>query len=132
MNRKILFLLLLAGLFCCLPLIAQESESTESKSDIDVYVLRTGMRLSMLKVNDYSYFSLYGDAEARVLEITPIDEKVCKMVVAVPWNRAGSFLNYVIYLNSGDMIQMLQGSTVAIGLVGAFEYNKVPFLGIAK
>lgn len=66
---------------------ADESKS----SDLDVYVLRTGMDLSLLKINDDTYFSFYGDTRATVLEITPMEESVCKMVIAVPWNRAGSF-----------------------------------------
>lgn len=108
------------------------SADENKSSDVDVYVLRTGMDLSLLKINDDTYFSFYGDIRATVLEITPMKESVCKMVIAVPWNRAGSFQNYVIYLKTGDVIQMYTGSQVALGLVGAFEYNKVPFVGITN
>lgn len=88
--------------------------------------------MKYLKVNDTDYFNFYQDVSATVLEILPIDENTCKVVIAVPWNRAGSFLNYVIYLKKGDLLQTRTSIQVAVGLVGDFQYNYLPFLGIAK
>ena len=79
------------------------------------------------------YFNFYADdVKATILEIVPVDEKTCKVTIAVPWNRAGSFQNYVIYLKTGDLLQTRTGSQIAVGLVGNCKYNELSFVGIAK
>ncbi len=108
------------------------SESNTKDGDIDSYVISVGFNINLLKINETQYFSFYTDVSATILEILPIDENTCKMVVAVPWNRAGSFQNYVIYLNKGDLLQTMTSSQVAIGLVKDFQYNKITFLGVAQ
>ena len=79
------------------------------------------------------YFNFYSnEVDAIVLEINPIDENTCKMVISVPWNRAGSFLNYVIYLKLGDLLQIRTHSQIAVGFVGDFKYNSLQFIGKAQ
>ena len=53
-------------------------------------------------------------------------------MISVPWNKAGSFQNYVIYLKTGDLLQTWTGTQVAVGLVDNCKYNILPFVGIAK
>ena len=86
----------------------------------------------MLKINDESYFNYYSESEATILEILPIDDKVCKMVIAIPWNRAGSFQNYVLYIEKGDMLTIRTRSQIAVGIVNDYKYNALVFLGLAK
>lgn len=107
-------------------------ENSKEESDIDIYFLKTGMSLSILKVNDDTYFSFYGDTTATIIEIEPINDDTTKMVISVPWNRAGSFQNYVIYIKTGNLIQILTRSQAAVGIVGPSEYNKISFLGMTK
>ena len=109
------------------------SQDKKEEENLDIYTITVGFSLKMLKVNDIEYFNFYSnDISATVLEITPIDETTCKIVISVPWNRAGSFQNYVIYLKTGDLLQTRTGIQVAVGLVGNFKYNILPFVGIAK
>ena len=109
------------------------SQDKKEEENLDIYTITVGFNLKMLKVNDIEFFNFYSsDVSATVLEITPIDETTCKTVISVPWNRAGSFQNYVIYLKTGDLLQTRTGTQVAVGLVGNFKYNILPFVGIAK
>lgn len=113
-------------------LFAEETKESNSTKDIDIYTISVGFNLKYLKVNDTEYFNFYQDTSACILEILPMDDNTCKVVIAVPWNRAGSFQNYVIYMKKGDVIATRTTSQVAAGLVGDFQYNLLPFLGIAK
>ena len=128
MKKIILFLL-----FFTVILSYTFSQDKKEEDDLDIYTITVGFSLKMLKLNDIEYFNFYSnDVSATVLEITPIDETTCKIVISVPWNRAGSFQNYVIYLKTGDLLQTRTGTQVAVGLVGNFKYNILPFVGIAK
>ena len=129
MKKSVLIIFaMLASMF----LFSQEIIESESSENIDVYTISVGFDLKYLKVNETEYFNFYQDISATVLEVLPVDENTCKIVIAVPWNRAGSFQNYVIYLKKGDLLQTRSPSQVAVGLVGDFQYNQLPFLGIAK
>ena len=129
MKKSVLFVLaMLASMF----LFAEETKESNSTKDIDIYTISVGFNLKYLKVNDTEYFNFYQDISACILEILPMDDNTCKVVIAVPWNRAGSFQNYVIYMKKGDVIATRTTSQVAAGLVGDFQYNLLPFLGIAK
>ena len=112
-------------------LFAQETEKKDG-TDMDIYTISVGFDLKYLKVNDSEYFNFYSDVSATILEVLPIDDNTCKVVIAVPWNRAGSFQNYVIYLKKGDVLQTRSATQVAVGLVGDFQYNLLPFLGLAR
>ena len=79
-------------------LTAQNDEGNNNADEVDVYTIYVGFNLKMFKVNDTEFFNFYGDVSATVLEIVPMDENTCKIVIAVPWNRAGSFQNYVILI----------------------------------
>lgn len=128
MKKIIPFILFFTFVISCT--FAQNQKEDEN---LDIYTITVGFNLKMLKVNDIEYFNFYSnDISATVLEITPIDETTCKIVISVPWNRAGSFQNYVIYLKTGDLLQTRTGIQVAVGLVGNFKYNSLPFVGIAK
>lgn len=129
MKKSVLFVLaMLASMF----LFAEETKESNSTKDIDIYTISVDLNLKYLKVNDTEYFNFYQDISACILEILPMDDNTCKVVIAVPWNRAGSFQNYVIYMKKGDVIATRTTSQVAAGLVGDFQYNLLPFLGIAK
>lgn len=129
MKKSVLFVLaMLASMF----LFAEETKESNSTKDIDIYTISVGFNLKYLKVNDTEYFNFYQDISACILEILPMNDNTCKVVIAVPWNRAGSFRNYVIYMKKGDVIATRTTSQVAAGLVGDFQYNLLPFLGIAK
>ena len=129
MKKSVLFVLaMLVSMF----LFAEETKESNSTKDIDIYTISVGFNLKYLKVNDTEYFNFYQDISACILEILPMDDNTCKVVIAVPWNRAGSFQNYVIYMKKGDVIATRTTSQVAAGLVGDFQYNLLPFLGIAK
>lgn len=128
MKKKILLLLI----FISFSSFVFSQDNTQ-KDELEVYKITVGFKMKMLKVNDNEYFNFYSsDVSATVLEITPIDDVTCKLVISVPWNRAGSFQNYVVYLETGDLLQTITGSQVAVGLVGSFKYNILPFVGIAK
>lgn len=128
MKKTILIILLLTSF-----LFYSFAQENKEEDNLDIYTITVGFSLKMLKVNDIEYFNFYSsDVSATILEITPIDETSCKTVISVPWNRAGSFQNYVIYLKTGDLLQTRTGSQVAVGLVGNFTYNILPFVGIAK
>ena len=127
--KKRIFLLVL--LFSSMMLFAQETEKKDG-TDMDIYTISVGFDLKYLKVNDSDYFNFYSDVSATILEVLPIDDNTCKVVIAVPWNRAGSFQNYVIYLKKGDVLQTRSATQVAVGLVGDFQYNLLPFLGLAR
>ncbi|MBR5033352.1 MAG: hypothetical protein IKX70_06765 [Treponema sp.] len=127
--KKRIFLLVL--LFSSMMLFAQETEKKDG-TDMDIYTISVGFDLKYLKVNDSEYFNFYSDVSATILEVLPIDDNTCKVVIAVPWNRAGSFQNYVIYLKKGDVLQTRSATQVAVGLVGDFQYNLLPFLGLAR
>ena len=124
----LLVLAMLASMF----LFAEETKESDATKDIDIYTISVGFNLKYLKVNDTEYFNFYQDVSACILEILPMDDNTCKVVIAVPWNRAGSFQNYVIYMKKGDVLATRTTSQVAAGLVGDFQYNLLPFLGIAK
>ena len=129
MKKSVLFVLaMLVSMF----LFAEETKESNSTKDIDIYTISVGFNLKYLKVNDTEYFNFYQDISACILEILPMNDNTCKVVIAVPWNRAGSFQNYTIYMKKGDVIATRTTSQVAAGLVGDFQYNLLPFLGIAK
>ena len=129
MKKSVLFVLaMLASMF----LFAEETKESNSTKDIDIYTISVGFNLKYLKVNDTEYFNFYQDISACILEILPKNDNTCKVVIAFPGNRDGSFLNYVIYMKKGDVIATRTTSQVAAGLVGDFQYNLLPFLGIAK
>ena len=112
MKKSVLIIFaMLASMF----LFAQEIIESESSENIDVYTISVGFDLKYLKVNETEYFNFYQDISATVLEVLPVDENTCKIVIAVPWNRAGSFQNYVIYLKKGDLLQTRSPSQVAEG-----------------
>ena len=75
---------------------------------------------------------LEGTITATVLEILPLEDNLCKVVISVPWNRAGSFQDYVIYIKKGDLLQTRTSSQIAIGVVSDFQYNQLSFLGVAQ
>jgi hypothetical protein len=110
------------------------SEENDNDSKTNFYTLSVGFDLQMIKINNESYFDYYSysDSEATILEILPIDDKVCKMVIAVPWNRAGNFQNYVLYIEKGDMLAIRTRSQIAVGIVNDYKYNALVFLGLAK
>ena len=129
MNKKFLLVFLM---FFSIYLFAEETDKKDATKDIDIYTISVGFNLKYLKVNDTEYFNFYQDVSATILEILPMDDNTCKVVIAVPWNRAGSFQNYVIYMKKGDVLATRTTSQVAAGMVGDFQYNQLPFLGIAK
>ena len=129
MKKNFLISIFLISLL--LPILSEEENTSDE--NIDMYSISVGFNLKTLNINDAMYFDFYtNDVKATILEIVPIDEKTCKLTIAVPWNRAGSFQNYVIYLKTGDMLQTRTGSQIAVGLVGDFKYNELSFVGITK
>lgn len=110
----------------------KKSDNTDSSNDIDTYTMYVGLRISYLKINDIGYFQFNSDVSATILEILPVNENLCKVVISVPWNRAGSFQNYVIYIKKGDLLRTMTSRQVAIGIVNDFQYNQISFLGAAQ
>lgn len=110
----------------------QETIKKDSLEDMDTYTIYVGLRINYLKINDTGYFQFNSDVYATVLEILPLENNLCKVVISVPWNRAGSFQDYVIYIKKGDLLQTRTSSQIAIGIVSELQYNQLSFLGVAQ
>ena len=110
----------------------QETIKKDSLENMDTYTIYVGLRINYLKINDTGYFQFNSDDYATVLEILPLEDNLCKVVISVPWNRAGSFQDYVIYIKKGDLLQTRTSSQIAIGVVSDFQYNQLSFLVVEQ
>ena len=114
MKKK--FVLICILLFCVHSLFAVTYQTSDS--------------ISFLSVNGYTYLDDYYDVPSgEIVEITPINDTVCKMVYTMHLNKACSIEYITVYLKKGDIIRI--GSSFRSSfprveyVVKDFDYNKI-------
>lgn len=113
----------------------EKKMNPEMEPDITKITVSVGCNLNYLNINETKYFLITGVNtidSATVLEIAPLSDNICKLVVAVPLNKTGVFQNYVIYVKKGDLLKIGTLSQVGIGIVDSFQYNKITLIGAAQ
>lgn len=92
--------------------------------------VRTGDNFASLNLNKSIYISSSG---MNIIEIAPINENVCKIVISTHFDNPAEFRYYTLYLKIGDYIKLepkrYQYATMytnsILGTVKSFDYNEI-------
>ncbi|MBE6354794.1 hypothetical protein [Treponema sp.] len=112
------------------PVQNRSSKKTETpEDDQQNFTFSTTQTMSLMNSSSKTYFSIPADSEeAAILEITPVNETLFKLVIAVPVKNS-TYHNFVIYVKKGEILGIKSKGAVFIGSVENFDYNSFTILG---
>ena len=112
------------------PVQNRSSKKTETPEDDQAeFTFSTTQTMSLMNSSSKTYFSIPADSEeAAILEITPVNETLFKLVIAVPVKNS-AYHNFVIYVKKSEILGIKSKGAVFIGSVENFDYNSFTILG---
>lgn len=127
-KRIVVFFMLLASL-CVFAEEAKEKKSDDSKQ-LSNFTLSVGDTFSSLYIKNQFYFGSLYSGDNAVVEILPVSDITCKLVLSVPSNNIGSTRNYVLYVNLGDLYFCYEDDKGAVvGHITKIGYNSIGITG---